>query len=108
MRQARKYFQILLISWMLSLICIFLLAFLFSSRGKGQYISSRQQIFQKLALSDYCLSTESRHTRHLSNPDLIAPFQDYPGYLDHFPSSSFFQLSPPQKQKLFAPQSYSE
>jgi hypothetical protein len=44
-------------------------------------------------LTDLCLSTESRHTRHLSQPELIAPFQDAPGYLDHFPSSTFIRTS---------------
>ena len=46
---------------------------------------------KRLLLTDLCLSTESRHTRHISMPEWIAPFQDLPGYHDHFPSSSFFQ-----------------
>ena len=54
-------------------------------------IESQQHIAQKLVLSDFCLTTESRHTRHLSMPEWIAPFQDFPAYLEHFPSSSFYQ-----------------
>ncbi|MEJ2545746.1 MAG: hypothetical protein P8Y99_16910 [Calditrichaceae bacterium] len=46
-------------------------------------------IASRFLLTDLCLSTESRHTRHLSQPELIAPFQDAPGYMDHFPSSTF-------------------
>ena len=50
-------------------------------------------IASRFLLTDLCLSTESRHTRHLSQPELIAPFQDAPGYLDHFPSSTFISTS---------------
>lgn len=52
---------------------------------------------QRFLLTDFCFSTESRHTRHISMPELIAPFQDLPGFHDHFPSSSFFH--PQHKQQ---------
>ena len=55
------------------------------------FIKKERQIAQRLLLSDFCLSTESRHTRHISMPEWIAPFQDFPAYLEHFPSSSFYQ-----------------
>jgi hypothetical protein len=45
---------------------------------------------QRLLLTDLCLSTESRHTRNVALPETIAPFQDFAGYHEHFPSSSFF------------------
>lgn len=51
-------------------------------------------LVQRLQLSDLCLSTESRHTRHLSTPEWMAAFQDVPGFHDHFPSSSFLQPRP--------------
>ncbi|WP_211231586.1 hypothetical protein [Eisenibacter elegans] len=50
----------------------------------------RAEIAKSLILSDMCLTTESRHTRHPNTPELVAPFQDFPGYHEHFPSSSFF------------------
>jgi hypothetical protein len=49
---------------------------------------------QTLLLTDLCVCTESRHTRHISLPEPLAPFQDLPGFHDHFPSSTF--LSPPR------------
>ena len=61
--------------------------------------SLRKEIAQRLLITDLCLTTESRHTRNLSFPELIAPFQDLPGGLDHFPSSTFLQ--PPAS--TFAP-----
>jgi len=60
--------------------------------SERQVILQKEQIIaQKLLLSDFCLTTESRHTRHISMPEWIAPFQDFPAYLEHFPSSSFYQ-----------------
>jgi hypothetical protein len=56
-------------------------------------VAHKQMIIKKLHINDYCLSTESRHTRHISMQDLVAAFQDYPGFYDHFPSSSFIQSS---------------
>jgi len=56
---------------------------------------------RELMLTDLCLATESRHTRHISLPEPIAPFQDVPGFYDHFPSSTFlqppFQIGEPQR-----------
>lgn len=55
------------------------------------YYSNQRQISKAFLLTDFCFSTESRHVRHLSMPEWIAPFQDFPAYHDHFPSSSFFK-----------------
>ncbi len=59
-----------------------------------QRMEGERRIAARFLLSDLCLSTESRHTRHLSQPELLAAFQDLPGFHDHFPSSSFIR---PQK-----------
>jgi hypothetical protein len=41
-----------------------------------------------LGLTDLCLFTEARYTRHPSQADRFAPFQEHPGALEHFPSGS--------------------
>ena len=51
--------------------------------------AQKKAIANRFLLTDYCLSTESRHLRHISLPEPIAPFQDLPAYHEHFPSSSF-------------------
>jgi hypothetical protein len=67
-----------------------LLAGLYVARPSSQQlIDSKREIARRLLLTDYCFSTESRHTRHISMPEWFAPFQDVPGFHDHFPSSSF-------------------
>lgn len=45
-----------------------------------------------LGLTDLCLATEARYTRHPAVSDPIAPFMDHPGALEHFPSGSFWAV----------------
>jgi len=54
---------------------------------------SKQELVGELGLTDLCLFTEARYTRHLSQADLHTPFQDHPMSFDHFPSGSL--VSPP-------------
>lgn len=46
------------------------------------------QLVAKLGLTDLCLFTEARYTRHLSQTDLFSAFQDHPMSFEHFPSGS--------------------
>lgn len=57
-----------------------------------QVTESKKQLAKTMLITDFCLSTESRHVRHLSTPEYLAPFQDFPAYHEHFPSSSFLQV----------------
>ena len=41
-----------------------------------------------LRITDPCLFTEARYTRHLALADLHAPLQEHPLSLEHFPSGS--------------------
>ncbi len=43
-----------------------------------------------LGLTDLCLATEARYTRHPAVSDPMAPFMDHPGALEHFPTGSFW------------------
>jgi len=43
-----------------------------------------------LGLTDLSLSTEARYTRHPAVSDLIVPFMDHPGAIEHFPTGSFW------------------
>lgn len=53
---------------------------------------ARHALVQELGLTDLCLFTEARYTRHLSQADLHSAFQDHPLALEHFPSGA---LVPP-------------
>ena len=50
-------------------------------------------LVRSLGLTDLCLFTEARYTRHPAMADRHAAFQDHPPGLDHFPSGSL--LAPP-------------
>ena len=50
--------------------------------------SARRGLAADLALTDLALFTESRYTRHPSQADLHAAFQDHPASFEHFPSGS--------------------
>jgi len=50
---------------------------------------------ERLQLTDLCLFTEARYTRHLSQADLHTPFQDSPMSVEHFPAGSL--AGPPKR-----------
>ncbi len=56
-------------------------------------IAEKAALVRALELTDLCLFTEARYTRHPSQADLHTPFQDHPLAFEHFPSGSL--LSPP-------------
>lgn len=52
-----------------------------------------------LGLSDLCLTTEARYTRHPALSDHVVPFMDHPGGLEHFPSGSFWAWPGPARPR---------
>ena len=59
---------------------------------KDDYAASRALV-RELGLTDLSLFTEARYTRHPTQADWHAPFQDHPAALEHFPTGSL--LLPP-------------
>lgn len=55
----------------------------------------RAALVRRLGLTDLCLFPEARYTRHPTQADLFAPFQDHPAALEHFPSGSV--VAPPRR-----------
>lgn len=52
------------------------------------------RMVEKLELTDLCLFTDARYTRHPSMADLNTPFQDHPMAFEHFPSGSLLTVPP--------------
>jgi len=50
--------------------------------------TASRELVRNLHLTDLCLFTEARYTRHPSMADHHAAFQEHPTALDHFPSGS--------------------
>ena len=62
---------------------------------QGEAVSeATRELVRELRLTDLCLFTEARYTRHPSQADLHTPFQDHPLALEHFPSGSL--VGPPK------------
>jgi hypothetical protein len=57
-----------------------------------KFVQERREIVRTLMLTDLCLFTEARYTRHPSMTDLNTPFQDHPMALEHFPSGSMMTV----------------
>lgn len=57
-------------------------------------LKEKGDIVKKLGLTDLCLFTDARYTRHPAVADLNTPFQDYPMSFEHFPSGSLIPPPP--------------
>jgi hypothetical protein len=86
MRKSSLWFWYLAVSVMLLIIAFAHGAY----RREQSYESLRATaaLVRDLELTDLCLFTEARYTRHPSQADLHTPFQDHPLSLEHFPSGS--------------------
>ncbi len=72
-------------------------------RGELPYLRQEVMVVKTLQLTDLCLATEARHTRHPSQADWHSAFQSHPAALDHFPSGSI--IPPPENvRRGYGPQ----
>ena len=77
-------------------VLVFLLTFADAARqnrSRAAALAVNAQLVEHLGLTDLCLFTEARYTRHPSQAVLHSAFQDHPLALEHFPSGSM--LPPP-------------
>lgn len=72
--------------------------------GRPERAEANRSLVARYGLTDLCLFTEARYTRHLALADTHAAFQDHPGAREHFPSGSFVQPNlPPSHADLPEP-----
>jgi hypothetical protein len=57
-------------------------------QADGPFLDHMAGVVKSLELTDLCLFTEARYTRHLSQADVYSAFQDHPVSLEHFPTGS--------------------
>lgn len=81
-------FLVFLLSTALSLAFLLQRGATATARAQLRQIPAKQQLVQRLGLTDLALWSEARYTRHPSQADLFTAFQDYPGAFDHFPAGS--------------------
>lgn len=68
-------------------LTLFLLLPLHARQAQQRSLDRPNQL-RSLHVTDLCLVTEARYTRHPAMADRHAPFQDHPLALEHFPSGS--------------------
>lgn len=70
---------------------VFIQVKLEAKRQEGALLyQEMQSMVETLGVSDLCLSTEARYTRHPAVSDTLVVGMDHPGALDHFPSTLFW------------------
>ncbi len=91
----RKSNSFILVTVLNCMIFAFLMLNAWWRQGNAERaLKPSREIAKELQLTDLCLFTETRYTRHPSLADLHAPFQDHPLALEHFPSGSL--VAPPR------------
>jgi len=89
-RRSDVFFAFLLISTLL--VCLMFIHATVRRNINMPLIHEKKEIVRVLKLTDLCLFTEARYTRHPSMADLNTPFQDHPMSLEHFPSGSIMPV----------------
>ena len=90
-RNSTVFFCSLIVGMLMG--CLLFIDASMSRRIDKEQLLQRRKIVKTLALTDLCLFTEARYTRHPSMADLHSPFQDHPMSFEHFPTGSL--ISPP-------------
>jgi hypothetical protein len=77
-----------IISFEILLLAILIFSSSISSTRRVPALRANQQLVQNLMLTDLSLWTEARYSRHPSQADFFAPFQDFPAAIERFPAGS--------------------
>ncbi|MFZ7111750.1 MAG: hypothetical protein ACOWYE_08710 [Desulfatiglandales bacterium] len=87
MRKSTAYLLFTAFGGILLAFFLFLHPLLTADRLQGD-LMEKKGLVRALDITDLCLFTEARYTRHPSQADLHSAFQDHPVSLEHFPSGS--------------------
>ncbi|MBA4373771.1 MAG: hypothetical protein C0402_13040 [Thermodesulfovibrio sp.] len=78
-------------------LSFFVLMFVHAAYSRNELspaLAEKSAMVKEYGLTDLCLFTDARYTRHPSMADLNTPFQDYPLSFEHFPSGSLIPPPP--------------
>ena len=65
-------------------------------------LPAKRALVGTLGLTDLAIWTEARYTRHPTQADRFAAFQDFPSALEHFPAGSIVPAPPPERDAAIA------
>jgi hypothetical protein len=91
----RRSDEFLAVAGLLAVLVLLTVAESAAHRADTSGFDASRAMVRRLGLTDLCLFTEARYTRHPSQADHFAPFQDHPQALEHFPSGSLMAPPPP-------------
>ncbi len=97
MRKSSIYFVYLAVN--LALLLLLAIHALVAVKDAPTGLNLKAEMVERLELTDLCLFTEARYTRHLSQTDFNTPFQDHPMSFEHFPSGSIVEPPPHLRMK---------
>jgi hypothetical protein len=83
------------------LFLLFIIHPVLTVKPHSSRIAAERKLVGHLKITDLCLFTEARYTRHPTQSDFHAAFQDHPVALEHFPSGSL--VSPPDHLRKVGP-----
>ena len=69
----------------------------YTRQGATNMLTEKSEMVKELELTDLCLFTDARYTRHPAVADMNSAFQDMPMAFEHFPSGSL--MTPPSHLK---------
>ena len=94
MRKSSFFLGFIAAGAILLIVMLFLYP-LFDKPSHAMRLRANRELVRTLQLTDLCLFTEARYTRHLSQADIHSAFQDHPLSFEHFPSGAL--TLPPQR-----------
>ena len=89
-----RIFLALLLAQALTLGLMFLSGRRAVERFERFDLPAGRELVASLPLTDLALATEARYTRHPSQADRFAPFQDLPSAIEHYPAGSIVAPTP--------------
>jgi hypothetical protein len=93
MPKQRAFFVVTTLE-VLALCALFLYSHVRVKDETTRSIPAKTEVARELELTDLSIWTEARYTRHPSQADHFAPFQDFPSSLEHFPAGSIVAAPP--------------
>jgi len=90
MRKSSGYLLYVLVN--LVVLCLVFVHAAYTREGASGMLREKNGLVKRLELTDLCLFTDARYTRHPAMADMNSAFQDMPMAFEHFPSGS---LMPP-------------
>ena len=78
-------------------VCLAVVHAAYTREAATGMLMEKSEIVKRLELTDLCLFTDARYTRHPAMADMNSAFQDMPMAFEHFPSGSL--MTPPPYMK---------